>query len=53
VDASEIVQGITFNLGIVLSKEESYLLAEYLDKDGNGLIDVDEFKAKINYREYQ
>jgi Ca2+-binding EF-hand superfamily protein len=35
-----------------LSKEESSLLVKYLDKNGNGEIDENEFKEKINYDEY-
>lgn len=53
VDAKEILLGITCNLGIVLSREESHLLTNYLDKDGNGSVDWQEFSEKITFRDYQ
>jgi len=35
VNATEILNGVKFSLGIYLSREESHLLTDYLDKDGD------------------
>lgn len=48
VDKNEILHGIEKGLGICLSREESYLLANYIDKDGDGHISFNEFNEKIN-----
>ena len=52
VDPNEIVDGFTRELNVFLSQEEKHLLVKYLDKDGNGLIDINEFVEKINYKDY-
>lgn len=49
LDANEILRGLQNTLGIYLTSEESYLLAQYIDKNGNGLIEEDEFTQKINF----
>lgn len=43
VDATEIMKGVTQSLGITLSREESKLLTEYLDKDGDARVSYSEF----------
>ena len=53
LDSIEILNGLSNTLHIHLSEDESYYLTNYLDKDGNGLIEEDEFTLKINYSEYQ
>jgi len=50
LDAQEIMQGVSKSLKINLGKEESHLLAEYLDKDGDGSITFLEFTDKVNFK---
>lgn len=52
VEPNEIVEGFTRELNVFLSQEEKHLLVNYLDKDGNGLVDINEFVEKINYKDY-
>lgn len=53
LDFNEIQHGLSKDLGIFLTTEECHLLTNYLDKNGNGLIEEDEFTQKINYDGYQ
>lgn len=43
LDASEIIKGVKQGLGICLSKEELYILTDYLDKDGDARVTYQEF----------
>jgi len=51
VDAQEIVKGVTHKLKVGLSTEQTHLLIEFLDKDGDGQISYYEFVDKINFRD--
>lgn len=53
MSATEILNGVINNLGIILSHEEQGLLVNYIDKDGNGLISEQEFTDKINLNEFK
>lgn len=46
------MRGVTKNLKICFSREETHLLAEHLDKDGDGHISYPEYHEKINFRDY-
>lgn len=46
------MNGVEKKLGISLSREESYLLANYIDKDGDGHISYNEFNEKIHLSNY-
>jgi Ca2+-binding EF-hand superfamily protein len=46
------MHGVEKGLGICLSREESYLLANYIDKDGDGHITFNEFNEKIHVVNY-
>ncbi len=52
MDKAEIMHGVEKGLGICLSREESYLLANYIDKDGDGHITFNEFNEKIHVVNY-
>jgi len=51
LDASEIIKGVKQGLGICLSKEELYILTDYLDKDGDARVTYQEFSQKISIKD--
>ena len=51
VDAQEIVKGLTHKLKVGLSTEQTHLLIEFLDRDGDGQISYYEFVEKINFKD--
>lgn len=52
VDSDEIMRGIKFDLGVYFSREEVKLFTHYLDEDNSGDVDLEEFVAKINFKDY-
>ena len=53
MDLDEIINGFTNHLGIQFTNEEIFHLTQHIDKDKNGLIDLNEFSEKINFKDYQ
>jgi len=45
--------GVTQRLGVSFSREESHLMAAFLDKDGDGRISIKEFSDKVSLNDYQ
>ena len=52
LDPGEILTGLTEKFNIYYSLEQAKNLTDYLDEDGSGDVDLEEFKAKINYDNY-
>ena len=52
LDPGEILTGLTEKFNIYYSLEQAENLTDYLDEDGSGDVDLEEFKAKINYENY-
>lgn len=46
------MRGITQGLGISLSREESYLLTNFFDKDGDARVTYQEFSQKVTMKDY-
>ena len=44
----EILQGCRSVLGVYFSTEEANLFTSYLDEDGSGDVDLEEFTDKVN-----
>jgi len=52
LDPVEILVGLKEKFSIYFSEEEADNLCKYLDEDGSGDVDLEEFKAKVNYGNY-
>ena len=52
LDPGEILSGLTNKFNIYYSLNQTKDLTAYLDEDGSGDVDFEEFKAKINYEKY-
>lgn len=52
LDPHEILQGLKDSFNIYFSREEALGVCSYLDSDGSGDVDFDEFQTKINYSNY-
>eukprot|EP00343_Euplotes_focardii_P002629 CAMPEP_0205805544 /NCGR_PEP_ID=MMETSP0205-20121125/8806_1 /ASSEMBLY_ACC=CAM_ASM_000278 /TAXON_ID=36767 /ORGANISM="Euplotes focardii, Strain TN1" /LENGTH=169 /DNA_ID=CAMNT_0053076945 /DNA_START=187 /DNA_END=692 /DNA_ORIENTATION=+ len=52
LDPVEILQGLKDSFNIYFSREEALEVTKYLDSDGSGDVDFEEFQTKINYNSY-
>lgn len=53
MDTKELITGLKNSFNIYLSSEETQELIKYLDEDGSGDIDFQEFCNKINFNDLQ
>lgn len=52
LDPQEILTGLREKFSIYFSKEEAVNLCRFLDEDGSGDVDFEEFKSKISYESF-
>ena len=52
LDPQEILDGLKLSFNLYFSQEEAKEVCSYLDSDGSGDVDFDEFQEKINYNNY-
>lgn len=52
LDPQEILHGLKESFNIHFSAEEALGVTQYLDSDGSGDVDFEEFQTKINYNNY-
>ena len=52
LDPQEILTGLREKFSIYFSKEEAEKLCRFLDEDGSGDVDFEEFKSKISYESF-
>ena len=52
LDPKEILKGLTDKFNIHFTLEQAQELTAYIDEDGSGDVDFDEFQAKINYSSF-
>lgn len=52
LDTEEILLGLKEKFNVYFSPEEATEVCNYLDQDGSGDVDFEEFQEKINYNNY-